>query len=204
MANYDNFNEFQLDVFREIGNIGSGNAATALSYILKDKVNITVPVLEVIGVNEISNILGGPENQVVGILLSMTGQINGMLLFLLEKETTHMLLNILLNEDMQKFEDISEIGLSALMEIGNILSGSYIGALSSLLNLEIRLTIPKISVDMVGAILNYPAAIFGEMGEKLMLIEENFFTDESSIKSHLLIMPELESLEVILKSLGAI
>ena len=202
MKHYDDFNEIQLDIFKEIGNIGSGSAATSLSFLLKDKVNISVPEIKIIAADEISNILGGPENQVVGILMGMTGDVNGMLMFLLEKETTHILLNALLNQDMQDFEDITEMGLSALMEIGNILAGAYIGALSTLLNLEIRLKAPKISVDMVGAILNYPAALFGEMGDKLMLIEENFYTDESSIDSHLLMMPELESLEKMLKCLG--
>jgi len=202
MKNYDDFNEIQLDIFKEIGNIGSGNAATSLSFLLKDKVNISVPDVKIIKADEISNILGGPENQVVGILMGMTGDVNGMLMFLLEKETTHILLNALLNQDMQEFDEITEMGLSALMEIGNILSGAYIGALSTLLNLEIRLKAPKISVDMVGAILNYPAALFGEMGDKLMLIDENFYTDESSIDSHLLMMPELESLEKMLKCLG--
>ncbi len=202
MKNYDEFNEIQLDIFKEIGNIGSGNAATSLSFLLKDKVNISVPDVKIIDADSISNILGGPENQVVGILMGMTGDVNGMLMFLLEKETTHILLNALLNQDMQEFEDITEMGLSALMEIGNILSGAYIGALSTLLNLEIRLKAPKIAVDMVGALLNYPAALFGEMGDKLMLIEENFYTDKSSIDSHLLMMPELESLEKMLKCLG--
>lgn len=202
MEYFDDFSDFQLDVLCEVGNIGAGNAATALSSILDNRVSISVPTLQVIDVSDISTILGGPENQVVGILVNMKADIEGMLLFLLDKDSTHSLINVLINENMESFEDITDIGISALMEIGNILSGSYINSISSLTSLDIRLSPPQIAVDMVGAILSYPAAQFGMMGDKLLFIEERFFTDEYSIKSHLLIMPEAESLDIILKKLG--
>jgi len=125
-----------------------------------------------------------------------------MLLFLLDKQFTHMLINVLLDRKIESFENINEMDLSALKEIGNILAGSYINAISTLTELRIRLLPPDIAVDMVGAILNYPAELFGAMGDKVLYIEENFFSGEDSIKSHLLIMPELESLEIMLKRLG--
>lgn len=203
MKNYDNFNDMQLDVLREIGNIGAGNAATALSSLLDDRVSISVPELKIIDVSDIANILGGPENEVAGILVNMTNDINGMLLFLLDKEAINQLISVLTYEKVESFNDISEIGLSALKEIGNILSGSYINSISMMTNLDIRLSTPQIAVDMVGAILSYPAAEFGIMGDKLLFIEENFLTgDSSSIKSHLLIMPELDSLNIMLNRLG--
>jgi len=202
MENYNNINDYHLDVLREIGNIGAGNAATALSDILTDKVLLSVPILKIIDVNEIATILGGPENQVVGILLNMTHDIEGMLLFILGKDFTHLLINALLGENIDSFDNITDLGMSALMEIGNILSGSYVNALSAMTNLDIRLTTPQIAVDMVGAILSFPAAQFGEMGDKLLFIEEDFISGSNTIKSHLLIMPEMKSLDLILKSLG--
>lgn len=202
MDNYNNLNEDQKDVLREIGNIGGGNAATALSSILAGRVDMSVPELNIVGANEISAILGGPEQEVVGILVRMTTDIKGMLLFLLDKKFTHLLINSLLDKNIDSFENINEMDLSALKEIGNILAGSYVNAICTLTSLQIKLEPPDIAVDMVGAILSYPAAIFGEMGDKVLYINENFFCGGTNIKSHMLIMPEIDSLEKMLKCLG--
>jgi len=202
MENYNNLNEIQLSVISEIGNIGAGNAATSLATILADKVMMSVPELQIIDVNRMATILGGPENELAGILVNMTEDVQGMLLFLLDKEFICMLINVLMDKNIQGFEDISELDMSAIMEIGNILAGSYISAISMMTNLNIGLSTPQIAIDMAGAILSYPAAQFGAMGDKLLFIEEDFLSGESEIKSHLLIMPELKSLQLIMESLG--
>lgn len=204
MQDYNNLNDFQMDILREIGNIGAGNAATALSEFLCDKVLLTAPELHVIDVDKMADLLGGPENEAVGILIEMKLDIKGMLMFILDKKFTHLLINVLLNENSEGFENITDMGMSALMEIGNILSGSYVNAISAMTGLNIGLSTPQISIDMVGSILSYPAAVFGEMGDKLLLIEENFISKMNTVKSHLLIIPDLKSLEIILKILGEI
>ncbi|MEA4919779.1 MAG: chemotaxis protein CheC [Clostridiaceae bacterium] len=202
MENYNNLNELQLSVLSEIGNIGAGNAATSLASILADKVSMTVPELQIIDVNNMATILGGPENELAGILVNMTNDVQGMLLFLLDKEFICKLINVLLEKDIDGFENITELDMSAIMEIGNIMAGSYITAISMLTNLDIGLSTPQLAIDMVGAILSYPAASFGMMGEKLLFIEENFLSGEESIKSHLLIMPDPKSLQLIMESVG--
>jgi len=169
MENYDNINDTQKDVLREIGNIGGGNAATALSSILTGRVDMSLPELRIVSVSEISMMLGGPENQVVGILVPMANDVKGMLLFLLDKEFTHMLINVLLDRKIESFENINEMDMSALKEIGNILAGSYINAICGLTGLDIKLLPPDIAIDMVGAILNYPAEQFGAMVTKFSL-----------------------------------
>jgi len=202
LNNYDNLDELQMSVLSEIGNIGAGNAATSLAHILADKVMMSVPVLQIINVSEMATILGGPENELAGILVNMTEDVQGMLLFLLDQEFICMLVNVLMDEHIQSLDEISDIGLSAIMEIGNILSGSYISAISTMTGLNIGLTTPQIAIDMAGAILSYPAAQFGVMGDKLLFIAEDFLSGDSAIKSHLLIMPEPKSLQLIMESLG--
>jgi chemotaxis protein CheC len=201
LKNYE-LNDMQKDVMREVGNIGGGNAATALASILTDKVDMSLPFLRIVGVNEIAEVLGGPDMEAVGILVNMTDDVKGMLMFILDKQFTHLLINVLLDKNIESFENINEMDMSALKEIGNILSGAYISAISQLTELDIRLSPPQIAVDMVGAIISFPAAQYGAMGDKVLYIEENFLSAGNSIKSHLLIMPELESLEIILKRLG--
>lgn len=202
MENYDHFSDFQLSVISEIGNVGAGNAATALSEILADRIMMSVPELRLIDVSSMTTILGGPENEVVGILVNMTDDVEGMLLFLLNKQFICKLIKVLLDKEITSFDEISEMDMSAITEIGNILAGSYINAMSAMTNLNIWLSPPQVTIDMVGAILSYPAAQFGAMGDKLLFIEEDFLSGEETIKSHLLIMPDLKSLNKILTSLG--
>ena len=202
MKTYENFNELQRDVIREIGNIGAGSAATALSQLLNEKVTISVPSLHIIDVEKIITVLGGPEKIVAGVLVNMTQDIEGMMFYILNNEFVRIIHKQLLGEPIDDYKNITEIGMSALTEIANILSGSYINALSAFTNLDIRLSTPHIAIDMVGALLNYPAARFGEIGDKLLLVEEDFISDEESVTSHMLIMPDIRSLDLILKRLG--
>lgn len=199
---FDNLNNLQIDVLREIGNIGAGNAATTLSMMLSKKVDMTVPKVKIIGIEEITNILGGPENQIVGILLTISQDIDGMMMFLLEEKFAHQAVNILMGKNLQSFLEFEEIDLSAIREIGNIMASSYVNAISALTNLAIFVSTPSVAIDMAGAILSVPAIEFGKVGDKVLFIEEEFLGDEDSVKSYLLLIPEMESLHKILKILG--
>ncbi|NLW12006.1 MAG: chemotaxis protein CheC, partial [Clostridiaceae bacterium] len=161
MKNYEQMNDFEMSVLSEIGNVGAGNAATALSHILADRVNMSVPDLRILDVSDMTTLLGGPENEFVGILVTMDKDVRGMMLFLLEQRFVCKLIEVLLNEKISSFSELSEMGRSALMEIGNILAGSYVNAIATMTNLNIELSTPQIAIDMVGAILSYPAALFG-------------------------------------------
>jgi chemotaxis protein CheC len=202
VGKYDELNEFQISALSEIGNIGAGNAAAALADMMADTVMMSVPELQIIDVNSMTSILGGPENAMVGILVTLNQDVRGMLLFLLEKDFVCLLINVLMGKDINDFAEISEMDMSAIMEIGNILAGSYTSAIAMMTDLDIRLSMPQVAIDMVGAILNYPAAHFGVMDDNLLFIEEDFLSEENVIRSHLLIMPEPESLSLIFESLG--
>jgi chemotaxis protein CheC len=199
---YGSLSSLQLDVLKEITNIGAGNAATALADIMADRVNMSVPVLQITDIKEIADILGGPEQEVVGILLSVTNDMQGMLMFILEKQLTHALLGLLLNKQINSWAEIDDMDMSMLMEIGNMIAGAYIGSLATMTDLDIRISPPEIAIDMVGAILSYPAAIFGAVGDKVLFVKEDFDNGNQTISSHLLIMPQPDSLERILARLG--
>lgn len=202
MKNYDNLSDTEKDVLREVGNIGGGNAATALASMLTGRVDMSVPDLQIVDVDKVAAILGGPEQEIVGILVTMEGEVTGMMMFLLDKHFTRLMINLLLDKQIESFEHINDMDLSALKEIGNILAGSYINAIATLTGLEIHLTPPEIAIDMAGAILSYPAALFGSIGDKVLYIEEDFMREGGDIRSHLLIMPDPDSLTNILQRLG--
>ncbi len=199
---YKNLTEFQFDAFKEITNIGAGNAATAISDILSDRVEMSVPSVYIIDMNEMTSILGGPEVEVTGILLRVYGDIDGMIMFILEKQFCHTLLSVLLNKQINSFEEIDDMDLSLFQEMGNIIVGGYVNALASMLDMEIKMSTPETAIDMVGAILSYPAHYFGTMGDKVLFVKEDFLSESSVITSHLLIMPQPESFDKIFSKLG--
>jgi chemotaxis protein CheC len=193
--------ENNLDAFKEITNIGAGNAATSLAAILSDRVLMSVPKLEILDVGQLTEILGGPEMQVTGVLIRFYEDIDGMIMFIMEKQLCHLLLSHLLEKNMTSFHEIDDMDMSVFQEIGNMIVGGYINALSDMLDMKIMISAPDIAIDMVGAILSYPAQLFGQNGDKVLFVREDFETKVSTIRSHLLIMPQPESFDKIIDKL---
>jgi chemotaxis protein CheC len=202
--NIDKLDNMQLDVLREIGNIGAGNAATALAKMLNKKVDMDVPKVKVLEFMDVNEILGGAEKLVVGILLRVTGGLTGNIMFILEYEAAHMLVNMLMGKSIVDISDFNELDMSALKEIGNILSGSYLSALSSLSNLTILPSVPDIAIDMAGAILSVPAIEFGKVGDKVLYIETQFSEGSTKVVGDFFLVPDVESYDVLLNALGVI
>ena len=163
----------QFDVLKEIGNIGAGNATTALATMLNIKVDMSVPNVALLPFDNISSFIGSEEQTVVGILLEIQGDIDGMMMFLFDMKSAHHLVNSLMMRDVHQDEngmaDFSEMEMSALNEIGNIVSGSYLSALSGLTGMKMVSSVPALSIDMLGALLSVPAIEFGKYGDKLLI-----------------------------------
>lgn len=192
-----------MDVLAEIGNIGAGNATTALSQLIGDKLLMDVPQVKLYGFNDLMEIVGGPENIVVGILCRIEGDLNGMMMFMLEKEDAKKLVTMVLKQYADNNEDeFSEMDLSCLHEIGNIIVGSYLSSLSTLTNLKILTSVPHLAIDMAGAILSVPAIEFGKMGDEALLIESRFSQEDTAVSGYFILIPDLFSYEKILDSLG--
>lgn len=204
--NLNGINNMQFDVLREIGNIGAGNATTALSQMINARVSMNVPNVELLEFKELSKIVGGEERIVVGILFTLGGDIDGMMMFMMDKVASMHLVNILLgnmqSDELTDESEFSEMGLSALNEIGNIISGAYLSSLSSLTNLTITSSIPYMAIDMAGAILSVPAIEFGKIGDKALLIETEFGNTDNYVNGYFILIPTLSSYSAILKSLG--
>ncbi len=188
------------DVLRELGNIGAGNATTALAQMLQCKVDMKVPQVRLLNFDQVGAAMGGEEQIMAGIYLVVEGDITGSIMFLLEKESARHLIGKLMGMEPQG-EDFSEMETSALKEIGNIITGSYLNSLSAMTNLKILPSIPELSIDMAGAILSVPAIEFGTLGDQILLIETQF-TDDQEIAGYFILVPDMESYEKILSSLG--
>lgn len=200
---YSAMDSMQFDVLREIGNIGAGNATTALSQLLgSTKIDMKVPNVELLGFQDLVTMFGGPENLIVGILLTLEGEIDGMMMFMMEKESAHHIINILMSRDLENFESFTEMDLSALNEIGNIIAGAYLSSISTLTNMLITSSVPYMAIDMAGAILSVPAIEFGKVGDKALVIKTQISEDDIEVNGYFVLIPTLESYSKIMASLG--
>ena len=189
------------DVLKEIGNIGAGNAMTALSQMLQCKVDMQVPQVKLLEFAEVGEIMGGEEQIMVGVFLGVEGDITGSMMFLVEQASAKHLINKIMMGMAPEGDEFTEMELSAMKEVGNIITGAYLNSLSSLTNLKIFPTPPQLTVDMASAILSVPAIYFGTMGDKILLIQSQFY-DEVEIDGYFILIPDLDSYSKILTSLG--
>lgn len=201
---YGSFDDKFLDVLKELGNIGAGNAATSLSEMLNKRIDMSVPLAKIIDFNDLESMIGFEEALAAAVYLEFNGDINGTMMFLLDQDSAKNLIISLMGFAGEVTEDtyFNEIEISALQEIGNILGGAYLGAVARFTNLNMEITVPSFAFDMVGAILSVPLTEFGCIADKVLFIEANFLNGLDSINGNFIVIPNIESYSIILKSLG--
>ena len=190
----ENMTSQYYDILKEIGNIGAGNATTALATMLQSKVEMRVPQVRLLEFSEMGRLLGGEEQVMAGVYLAIDGDITGSIMFLVKEEVARHLVKKLLGDlaPGDYTEGVmSDMEMSALKEISNIIIGAYLNALSSMMNLTITPSIPDLCVDMAGAILSVPAIEFGELGDEMLLIQSQIY-DEVSIDGFFIMVPNME------------
>jgi chemotaxis protein CheC len=196
------FADFHLDVLKEVGNIGAGHAATALSRLLDKPVDMLVPTVRMVPFEEISNSVGGSEQVVIAIFLRVEGETPGNIFFILSQESAKKMLRNLVGIEVNNEDSYSEMEISALNEIGNILAGSYLTSLADFTNLYMVPTVPSLAIDMAGAILSYGLLKFGEMGDHALFIDTKFLDGVDEIEGHFFLIPDPESFQKIFSALG--
>lgn len=202
IKNLDELTSMEIDTLREIGSIGTGNAATALGQLLGREVRITLPEVRIMGYNEAIEWIGGPESVTAGVLVNMGGQMSGIMLSVQQMGFINLVLESMLGEQISDYSELNELRRSTLIEVGNIMISTFINALCGLSGISVDLTVPAFTVDMQGAILTVPMAAYGGMSDYLMTIGGNFVCDNKQVPCHLLLSPDIRSLNFLLKKLG--
>ena len=197
----DNVNDLYMDVLKEIGNIGAGNATTAIAGMMQTRIDMSVPRVALMEASKLGGAICPEDETIVGIFLEVTNDISGSIMFLMKMESAHYLVNKLMGRPLDSRDDFDEMDLSAMKEIGNIIAASYLTALSNMTGLSIAPSVPYISVDMAAAILSVPAIMFGQYGDNALFIETEF-GDEVMIGGYFILMPEQDSYGKILSALG--
>lgn len=197
-----------LDVLKEIGNIGAAHAATSLSKLLERKIDMHVPNVKLVSFEEMFELAGGADETVVGIFLRIEGDLSGSMFFMLPIESANRFIGILTNDESFDFHKppFPEIGLSAMQELGNILSGSYLSALSDFTGLQIKPTVPSLSVDMVGAIVSFGLIEISQYSDEVIVIDTEILEEgiegAESMNGHFFLLPDPSSYITIFRSLG--
>lgn len=199
-----------LDILKEIGNIGAAHAATSLSNLLGRKIDMRVPNVNMVSFTEMMELAGGSETVVVGIYLRIEGDVEGSMFFILPIGQANRFIKRLIHDETFDFSNnpVSELGLSATQELGNILSGSYLSALSDFTSLKLYPTVPGLAVDMFGAIISSGLVEISQVSDHVIVINTSIFEDEygdsEEVQGHFFLLPDPESFETIFKALGVV
>ncbi|MFD1067551.1 chemotaxis protein CheC [Oceanobacillus locisalsi] len=201
---------FQKDILKEIGNIGAGNAATSLSRLLGQKVDMTVPNVEVADFNEVIALVGGPEQPIAGIMFQVEGEITGVMAIVVDiEEAEYLVQKLTHNQAFQLSEQTNgaalEIAMSALSEIGNILTGSYLTALSDFTGLHLQPSVPHLGMDMAGAIMTMGLLEISQVTDYCIIIDTEIRQEEEEheqIRGNFLFIPDPESFQKLFATLG--
>lgn len=194
----------QLDALREIGNIGAGNAATALAQMVGSKIDMNVPKVKIVAFSDVPEMIGGADRHVAGLYLTVTGGAPCTILFVLPVAQAAMLVGMLMgnmNPDTTK-TTFDEIEISAMMELGNILAATYLNALAMFTNMAFIPSTPALGIDMAGAVLDAILAQFGEIADHVLMLETEFEREGNEVIGDFFLLPEPDSLNTILTALG--
>lgn len=199
LINYDALDSTNMDILREIGSIGTGNAANALSSMLGQEVRIDLPEVRIMRYNEAIEWIGGPGEITAGVLVQLGGEINGIMLSVQKIEYINLLLSNILGKTISDYSELGELEISALIEVSNIMISAFINALSQLTDMSINLTVPAFTVDMQGAILAVPMAVYGGQSDYIMTIGSDFICDKKNVPCRLLLSPDIRSLNILMR-----
>ncbi|SFM31889.1 chemotaxis protein CheC [Gracilibacillus orientalis] len=204
MVDIENLSQHHLDVLKEVGNIGAGNAATALSSLLGKKIDMSVPAIKIVDFNELMAFVGGPEQVIVSVFLRIQGEAPGSMFFVLSPVEARSLVEQLTGTSGDNIEE-NDLAISAISEIGNILSGSYLSALSDFTSINMQPTVPNLTIDMAAAILMQGLLEISQESDYAIIIDTMIEEEEESnesVKGHFFLLPDPDSFDEIFKALG--
>lgn len=202
LKKYEEMNSLEIDALREVGSIGTGNAATALSQMLGCEVRMAMPELQIMEYNAAVEKMGGFEPVTAGVLVKLSGEINGIMLAVLQLDAVNLILESVMDKTISDYHELTELENSAVIEVGNILISSFLNAISALSGIEIRVSVPALTVDMQGAILTVPMAEYGSQSDYIMTIGGTFLVKGKEVPCRLLLSPDVRSLNYLLAKLG--
>ncbi len=204
MSKFSQLKQLQLDALKEVANIGGGHAATALSHLIGEKILVRVPKLRILKQGAMNHLTGMPDEEVVGILMHMLGDLTGHILLIFPLSASLNLVDLLLKQELGTTKEFDELGQSALAETANILGGSYLNAWCDFMGLVILPSIPSLVQDFVGSIFNSIDLHYVEGQENILCMETDFYFEKNNhpLRGYFLMIPDMESLSIIFHNIN--
>ncbi len=197
MDDFSLLSDEQIDALKEVGTIGAGHAANALSQLAGRKIIISVPEVKVISLKEVVELVGPPENLAAVVYMNLMGDTQGKSLLIFSKRSAFNLVDILMKRPAGQTKFLREIDCSAIKEVGNILAGAFLTTLADFLNITLIPSVPLLAYDMVGAILEALAIEFGEDTDYIFCIQTEFIDPTLDIGGSFILVFDRKSLNVI-------
>lgn len=198
----ENLDDLHISVLTEIGNIGSGNAATALASLLNTVVDIEIPSIKLIDFDQVPDYLGGADQSAIGVTITLEGDIQGMMLQIMQKEFASRLINTFYEKELSSLDDITDMDLSVVREMANITTAAYVNSISTMTDTYINITPPEDYLDTIANIISIPTTAFATLGKKVLFIDERFCIANTEIKSSMILILEISSMATLFEKLG--
>lgn len=202
MMRPEELSEMQLDALREVGSIGAGHAATALSQLVGRRVDLAVPTLQLVPMGEVPAIFGGPETLVAAVYNRLLGDLDGSILLAAPRDSSLALVDLMRNRPPGTARSFGRDEQALITHVSAILASAYLASIGRLADLSLMPAPPSFALDMAGAILEAVTVEVGTKADCAILLVTRFFETESPVDVHLFFMPDPDSLEVLLGRLG--
>jgi len=191
----------QWRTLRDVAARGATNAAAGLSEMVGRNIRIQTPDLRLVRLGEVSGLLGRPEDEVVGVYLSIGGDVRGHILLMLSPQEALGLVDMVLTQDGGSTAALGTMERSALGEIGNLTGTFFLNALAEVTRMNIQPSPPAVMIDMGAAVLDVPLAALANTADEALVIKTFFLDDQRRIEAAFLVMPDMPSLQAILEVL---
>lgn len=199
----EEINEMHKSALQEIGNIGMGNATKSLTFFLDNSIKLDPPDVEFLEMDKISEFLGGREEYLVlSALSSITGEINGTVVLIMRKELLSKVFEKVIPGNSEIDEsNLSDIQSSAISELANMFIGSYTTAVATFLDADVKISLPYVCVDMLGAVLSSTMVELCTQCDKILVVN-NYIESEQDNAFQMFYLPDEESYKKIMIKLG--
>lgn len=193
------FHPLQLDAMKEMVNIGGGHAATSISALIKEPVDMTVPLIELMAYDELYQQIMSEEKKVYAVTTQVIGNGNGIFLFALTEQSAKEISSMMLPNGVEQTEDLM---ISAIKELVNILVNSFLNAISQLLDIQLLSSVPNLMIDMFGSIISSLYMAFDQYDDEVLIIKNEFYYSGNQLDAFLYFIPEIGVLEKLFKAIG--
>lgn len=193
------YTSFQLDALKEIMNIGGGQAATTISQMVGSVIKMRVPEVDILSYDNLYQQVMADNQEVYAVLSSISGQLNGAMLFVITDPAAQKIASLMMGTDQQVGE---EVKVSAVSELTNIVSSSFLTTIGGLLGKALKPEVPLSLFDLFGAIISSAYMEYEQFNDEIMVIRNEFSYDSSYLEASLYFIPEVGVIDRIVKSLG--